>query len=249
MLMAANIAGWKQISDVIRAGQHAMMGLKYSPFPVVASLSGMALGGGCEIVLHSNAVQAHMESYPGLVEVSVGLIPAWGGCKEMLLRFTDANNPANAMPGIAKAFENIGTAKVAGSAEDARDMKILQATDSITMNRARVLADAKAKCASLAENYTTPEPQTLHLPGETGKVALFMALDQLVASGKATPHDSVVSRVLAHVLSGGSTDIQDAISEQQLLDLEHEGFMELVKTKGTLARIKHILTTGKPLRN
>jgi 3-hydroxyacyl-CoA dehydrogenase len=249
MLMAANVAGWKQISDVIRAGQHAMMALKYAPFPVVASLSGMALGGGCEIVLHSNAVQAHMESYPGLVEVGVGLIPAWGGCKELLTRYADTNNPSNAMPGIAKAFEIIGTAKVSGSAEEARDLHILRSTDSISMNRARVLADAKQKALQLAESYSTPEPVAVHLPGETGKVALFMALDQMVASGKATAHDSVVCRVLAHVLTGGSTDILDTVSEQQLLDLEHEGFMELVKTKGTLARIEHMLTTGKPLRN
>lgn len=249
MLMAANIAAWKQISDVIRAGQHAMMALKHAPFPVVSSLSGMALGGGCEIVLHSNAVQAHMESYPGLVEVGVGLIPAWGGCKELLLRFTDPANPANAMPAIAKVFENIGTAKVAGSAEEAKDMQILRATDRITMNRVRVLADAKTTCIAMAENYTAPEPRTLRLPGETGKVALFMAVDGLAASGKATPHDVVVSRVLAQVLTGGDTDIQDEITEQHLLDLEHEGFMELVKTKGTLARIEHMLGTGKPLRN
>jgi len=249
MLMAANIAAWKQISDVIRAGQHAMMALKHAPFPVVSSLSGMALGGGCEIVLHSNAVQAHMESYPGLVEVGVGLIPAWGGCKELLLRNLDANNPGNTMPAVAKVFEQIGTAKVAGSAEEARDMKVLHATDTITMNRVRVLADAKAKALSMADSYAPDEPRTLRLPGETGKVALFMALDGLVASGKATPHDVVVSRVLAHVLTGGDTDIQDEITEQRLLDLEHEGFMELIKTKGTLDRIEHMLGTGKPLRN
>ena len=243
------VIAWKQISDVIRAGQHAMMALKHSPFPVVSSLSGMALGGGCEIVLHSNAVQAHMEAYPGLVEVGVGLIPAWGGCKELLLRFTDPNNPANAMPGIAKVFENVATAKVAGSSEDARDMQILRASDSISMNRVRVLADAKAKALSMADSYTAPEPRTLRLPGETGKVALFMAVDGLVAAGKATPHDVVVSRVLAQVLTGGDTDMQDEISEQKLLDLEHDGFMELVKTKGTLARIEHMLMTGKPLRN
>ena len=248
MLMAANMAAWKQIADVIRAGQHAMMALKYAPFPVVSSLSGMALGGGCEIVLHSNAVQAHMESYPGLVEVGVGLIPAWGGCKEMLLRHTDPNSP-NAMPAIAKCFEYIATAKVAGSAEEARDMRILQQSDAISMNRVRVLADAKTKCLQLTENYSVPEPAVFKLPGETAKTALFMALDGFVAQGKATPHDVVVCRVLAHVLSGGSTDITEDITEQQLLDLEFEGFMELVKTKGSLDRIEHMLGTGKPLRN
>ncbi len=249
MLMAANIAAWKQIEDVIKAGQHAMMALKHSPFPVVSSLAGMALGGGCEIVLHSNAVQAHIESYPGLVEVGVGLIPAWGGCKEMLLRHADINNPANAMPTISKVFEMIGTAKTAGSALEAKDLKIMRESDGISMNRTRVLADAKARCLTMVDGYTPPAPQTLRLNGETGKVALFMAIDGFAASGKATPHDVVVSRVLAQVLTGGDTDIQDEISEQQILDLELAGFMELVKTKGTIARIEHMLQTGKPLRN
>ncbi len=249
MLMAANIAAWKQIEDVIRAGQHAMVALKYSPFPVVSSLAGMALGGGCEIVLHSNAVQAHMESYPGLVEVGVGLIPAWGGCKEMLMRHMDVNNPANAMPTVSKVFEMIGTAKTAGSALEARDLKIIRESDAISMNRTRVLADAKSRAIAMADGYTPPTPQTINLPGESAKVALFMAVDGLAASGKATPHDVVVSRVLAQVLSGGDTDISDSITEQQLLELELAGFMELVKTKGTIARIEHMLQTGKPLRN
>ncbi len=249
MLMAANIAAWKQIEDVIKAGQHAMMALKYSPFPVVSSLAGMALGGGCEIVLHSNAVQAHVESYPGLVEVGVGLIPAWGGCKEMLLRHVDTNNPANAMPTISKVFETIATAKTAGSALEAKDMRIMRDGDAVSMNRRRVLADAKAKCIAMAENYEIPTPATFRLPGASAKTALFMAIDGFVASGKATPHDVVVSKILAHVLSGGDTDMQDELSEQQILDLELAGFMELVKTKGTIARIEHMLATGKPLRN
>lgn len=250
MLMAANIAAWKQIEDVIRAGQHAMMALKYSPFPVVSSLAGMALGGGCEIVLHSNGVQAHIESYPGLVEVGVGLIPAWGGCKEMLLRHAPSQEQGgNIMPTISKVFEMIATAKTAGSALEAKDMKILHESDGISMNRTRVLADAKARCLALADSYTQPDPQTINLPGETGKVALFMAIDGYAASGKATPHDVVVSRVLAQVLSGGGTDMQDAMTEQQILDLELAGFMELVKTKDTIARIEYMLQTGKPLRN
>lgn len=259
MLMAANIAAWKQIEDVIRAGQHVMMALKYSPFPVVSSLAGMALGGGCEIVLHSDAVQAHIESYPGLVEVGVGLIPAWGGCKEMLLRHTPSltlplqgggmGGGGNVMPAISKVFETIATAKTAASAVEAKDMKILRENDGITMNRTRVLADAKARCLAMADDYTTPTPQTINLAGESGKIALFMAIDGYVASGKATAHDAVVSRILAQVLTGGDTDMQDALSEQQILDLELAGFMELVKTKGTIARIEYMLQTGKALRN
>jgi 3-hydroxyacyl-CoA dehydrogenase len=260
ILMAANIAAWGQISDVIRKGQHTTMALKYSPFPVVSSLSGMALGGGCEMVLHSNAVQAHVESYPGLVEVGVGLIPAWGGCKEMLLRHLGQQKASSgmignlmaaggSMPAISKVFENIATAKTGGSAEEARDLKILRDSDKISMNRARVLADAKAKCIEMARDYKAPAPETLHLPGGTAKVALNMALDGFKAVGKATPHDVVVCKILANVLSGGDVDMSDELTEQHILDLEFEGFMELVKTKGTIARIEHMLDTGKPLRN
>ncbi len=262
MLMAANIAAWKEISGVIKDGQNAMMALKYAPFPVVSSLTGMALGGGCEIILHSNAVAANIESYPGLVEVGVGLIPGWGGCKEMLLRHLGEKAgkeskgmignlmaTGGAMPAIAKAFEAIATAKVGGSAEEARDLKILRDDDRITMNRVRVLADAKSRCLEMAKDYKAPEPAVLHLPGATAKVALSMAVDGFKASGKASPHDVVVCKALATVLSGGDTDMSEALTEQQVLDLEHEVFMELVKTKPTLARIEHMLETGKPLRN
>ena len=260
MLMAANIAAWKDISEMIKRGQAATMALKYAPFPVVSSLSGMALGGGCEMVLHSNAVAAHIECYPGLVEVGVGLIPGWGGCKEMLLRHLGEKDvkggfignlmaTGGAMPAIKNVFEAIATAKVGGSAEEARDMKIIRDDDKITMNRVRVLADAKARCLDMAKNYTPPAPATLHLPGGTARVALSMAVDGFAATGKATPHDVVVSKVLARILSGGDTDISEALTEQNILDLEHEGFMELIKTKGTLARIEHMLETGKPLRN
>jgi len=214
------------------------------------------------MVLHSNAVQAHIESYPGLVEVGVGLIPGWGGCKEMLVRHLGGGDAkegggfiskmiatGGAMPAVTKVFEIIGTAKVAGSAEEAKDFKIMRESDGITMNRVRVLADAKAKCLSMASGYKAPEPATVNLPGGTAKVAMCMAVDGFAAAGKATPHDVVVSKKLANILSGGDTDMSEIVTEQQLLDLEHEAFMELIKTKGTLARIEHMLETGKPLRN
>ncbi len=260
MLMAANMAAWNQISDMIRRGQNAMMALKYAPFPVVGSLTGMALGGGCEITLHCHAVQAHIESYPGLVEVGVGLIPGWGGCKEMLVRHLGGKSSkggmlgnlvatGGAMPALSKVFEAIAMAKVATSAEEARDMKILRENDGISMNRVRVLADAKARCLSMAPNYKPLEPAILHLPGGTARVALSMAVDGFVVAGKASPHDAVVCKVLANVLSGGDTDMSEDMTEQQVLDLEHAGFMELIKTKPSLARIEHMLETGKPLRN
>ena len=128
-------------------------------------------------------------------------------------------------------------------------MKILRETDGITMNRVRVLADAKAKCISMASGYVAPQPATIHLPGGSAKVAMSMAVEGFAAAGKATPHDVIVSKQLANILSGGDTDISEAMTEQQLLDLEHEAFMYLIKTKGTLARIEHMLETGKPLRN
>lgn len=250
ILYAANMAAWPMISDIIKQGQRAVMGLKYAPFPVVTALGGMALGGGCEFVLHCDAVQAHSESYAGLVEVGVGVIPGWGGCKEMLLRQgLGVGGQGVAMPAIAKAFEYIATAKVAGSADEAKEMKILNDKSRITMNRARLLPDAKALCLSLVDGYTPPEPATLNLPGPTAKAALQMGLEQFVATGKATPYDVVVCTQLADVLSGGDTDIIDTLTEQQILDLEHMHFMQLIRTKGTLDRIEHMLATGKPLRN
>lgn len=283
LLFAANVAAWGQIRDIIKQGQDAYMGLKYAPFPVVCAPSGMALGGGCEILMHADAVQAHIETYTGLVEVGVGIIPGWGGCKEMLLRHLEADTvqrlslarqggmmalsvkqalngrgsaslrhpiaTINAMPAVSKAFEYIATARVAKSAEEAQDMLILRESDGITMNRKRLLPDAKAKCLSLAQNYVPPTPAVLRLPGETAYVALKMAIASFVKSGKATPYDQVVSTMLAEVLSGGKTDITCTLTEQDLLNLELDAFMRLVKTPGTLNRIEHMLEVGKPLRN
>ncbi len=249
MLMAANMAAWSQISDMVRKGQSSMMALKYAPFPVVASLAGMALGGGCELVLHSHAVQAHLESYPGLVEVGVGLIPGWGGCKETILRYVGNETGGGVMPMLSKAFEQIAMGMPASSAQVAIDMRIMRDSDKISMNRVRVLADAKANCLAMAQKYTPLQTQSVRLPGPTAKTAFLMAIDDLAAKGKVTEHDKVVGKALAYVISGGDTDITETVSEQQLLDLEHEAFLELIKTKGTLARIEHMLETGKPLRN
>lgn len=264
-LLACNTASWWAISDMVKQGQNAFMGLKYAPFPVVTSLSGMALGGGCELNLHADAVQAHMESYIGLVEAGIGVIPGWGGCKELLLRHIAASEAAQKailsgkkpdmligsgpMPAIAKPFEYISTAKVASSAAEAQEMLILNDKSRISMNRRRVLADAKELALKLAENYTPPEPRTVRLPGESGYLALKLAVDNFCKSGKATPHDETVSLALAHVLTGGNTDITQEVTEQQLLDLEHDYFMELCKTQPTRDRIAHMLNTSKPLRN
>jgi 3-hydroxyacyl-CoA dehydrogenase len=249
-LFAANIAAWMELDNLVAAGQGAYKALKYAPFPTVAAPAGMALGGGCEILLHASAIQAHAETYVGLVEVGVGLVPGWGGCKEMLNRWATLGRlPKGPMPFVAKAFELISTATVAKSAAEAKEMLFLRPADGITMNRYRLLADAKAKALSLVEGYKAPEAPVYRLPGPSAKAAMEMAVQGFQRLGKATPHDGVVSSALADVLSGGDTDMLYELSEDAVLDLGREAFMSLVRTPGTLARVEHMLMTGKPLRN
>lgn len=266
-MAAMNDGLWDQVEGLIAGGQKAYMALKYAPFPVVAAPSGLALGGGCEILLHSDHVQAHAETYTGLVEVGVGLIPGWGGCKEMLLRFMAAEraqydkvtggkklwfSPKNTpMGAVRRAFEVIGLAKVAKSAQEAKDMMYFRASDGITMNRDRLLCDAKQKALELAKDYQAPVPiEDIRLPGPSGKMALDAAVADMRKSGKATAYDVVVSGHLVTVLTGGpQADWMKPVSEQDVLDLEVHEFMKLVHNEGTIERIKHMLTTGKPLRN
>ena len=250
-LFAANTGLWPMIDDLVGQGQKAYLALKYAPFPVVSAPSGLALGGGCEMLLHSDAVQAHAESYIGLVEAGVGIVPAWGGCKEMLTRFAEApNTPGGPVPPMAKAFETIGMAKVATSAFQARDMGFLRETDGITFNRDRLLADAKATALGLVDGYAAPEPAEVTLAGPAGKAALKLALHDLALKGVATPHDQVVADELAVVLSGGpKADVTEPVSEDTIMKLEREAFMRLVRQEPTLMRMEHTLTTGKPLRN
>ena len=249
-LFAANIAAWGEIEKAVGGGQQAYKALKYAPFPVVSAPAGMALGGGCEILLHSDAVQAHAESYIGLVECGVGLLPGWGGCKEMLTRWkTLGKLPGGPMPAPAMVFEMVSTATTSKSAAQAKEYLFLRPSDGITMNRDRLLADAKAKALSLVDGYKPPEPQEIQLPGPSGALAMKSAAEGFHKRGIATDHDLVVSTVLAEVLAGGDTDLMDTVSEDRMLALERAGFMKLVKTAGTLARVEHTLTTGKPLRN
>ncbi|MFL2769416.1 MAG: 3-hydroxyacyl-CoA dehydrogenase NAD-binding domain-containing protein [Rhodospirillaceae bacterium] len=249
-LFAANISLWSEIENQIEDGQKTYMSLKQAPFPVVAAPSGMALGGGCEILLHADAIQAHAETYTGLVEMGVGIIPGWGGCKEVLLRLQNHPRlPNGPMPAVAKAFEMIGTAQVSKSAIEAKEMGLFRDSDAITMNRDRLLSDAKAKALSLSENYTPPLEQELLLPGPTGQATMQLALHDLALKGMVTPHDEVVAHGLSEVLTGGATDVTETISEKALLKLERTVFMKLARTSGTLARMEHMLDTGKPLRN
>jgi 3-hydroxyacyl-CoA dehydrogenase len=249
-LFAANIAAWGEIEKSITAGQQTHKRLKYAPFPVVAAPAGMALGGGCEIVLHSSAVQAHAETYIGLVEAGVGLIPGWGGCGEMLARWrAEPKLPRGPMPAPAKVFETVSMADVSKSAHQAMEKKFLRATDGISMNRDRLLADAKRRALSMVDGYEPPKPPEFVLPGPSGRAGLYGVAESFRRRGVATDHDLVVADALAEVLAGGDTDILDVLTEQQMLDLERKAFLRLVRTAPTLARIEHTLETGKPLRN
>ena len=249
-LFAANVAAWPVIESQVAGGQQAYKALKYAGIPVVGAPSGMALGGGCEILLHCAAVQAHAETYMGLVEVGVGLLPGWGGCKELLARWqADPRLPRGPMPAVAKAFEIISTAQVSKSAAQARGLGFLRAADGVTMNRDRLLFDAKQRVLALAVDYHPPKPWEYRLPGPGGRVALELAVDGFAASGKATPHDVVVSKAVARVLTGGDADPLDTLTEDDLTTLERAAFMQLVRDPASLARTEHMLTTGKPLRN
>lgn len=250
VLFAANLAMWAETEATVKEGQETYKALKYAPFPVVGAPSGMALGGGCEILLHCDAVQAHAETYVGLVEVGVGVIPGWGGCKEMLTRWvTNKRRPGGPMPPVIKVFETVSVATVAKSAVEAKDYLFLRHDDGITMNRDRLLADAKARALAMAEGYAPPEPVEISLPGSSAKVAMQMAVDGFVKLGKATKHDIVVSEALADCLSGGDTDVTETLTEDDLLVLERKQFMRLLQHPDTLARMEHMLETGKPLRN
>lgn len=270
-IFAMNIAMWPQIEELITGGQKVYKALKYAPFPVVSAPSGMALGGGCEILLHSDHVQAHAETYTGLVEVGVGLIPGWGGCKEMVVRFQEQErkgydkavksvtgedkiwfSPKNTpMGAVRKAFETIGMAKVAKSAQEAKEYLYFRDSDGITMNRDRLLYDAKQHALELAKDYQPPKPiEEIRLPGPSGKLALDMAVADLRKSGKATPYDVTVSSAVAAVLTGGKkADWTKPLHEDDMYKLEVSEFMKLVKHEGTQARVEHMLETGKPLRN
>lgn len=246
-LFAMNVAMWPLIEEIVKGGQDAYKALKYAPFPVISAPSGMALGGGCEILLHSDAVVAHAESYIGLVEVGVGIVPAWGGCKEMLHRsLKNKRGPGGGMAAVAKVFETIGTAKVAKSAFEAKELLFINEADPIVMNRDRVLAAAKDKALAMVEGYAPPESMTFNLPGAAARVSMNMAVKAMVKIGKASAYDEEISKKLAYILTGGE---DDATTEDEILALEREAFMALVRNPKTHARVESILETGKPLRN
>ena len=240
VLLAAQEGEWDELDTAIRRFQAACMAMKYAARPVVAAPFGMALGGGCEVVLHAGRVQASAETYMGLVEVGVGLIPAGGGCKEMLLRLGDAK----------RVFELIGYAKVSGSAAHARELGFLGPGDGVTMNRERLTADAKAAALALVAAWAPGMPrQDIAVEGEPGYATLKMGMTLAAEGGYITEYDCVVGEKLAYVLSGGRLTGTQKVSEQYLLDLEREAFLSLCGNPKTQERMQHILKHGKALRN
>ncbi len=258
ILMASQQGLWDVIDKALQELQRVHQMLKYSSIPVVAALAGRALGGGCEVVMHCNQTRALAESYIGLVEAGVGLIPAGGGCKEMLLRYGASveKAPKNGGPftAPARSFGIIALATVATSAVEAQELRFLQKTDLITLNRDVLLRDAKADAISLAEakaagTWQPPQPSMVLLPGASGRLLLEQQVENMLLMGKITEHDAVIGRHLAHVLTGGNCSPITPVTEQYILDLEREAFLSLCAMQKTQKRIQAVLTTGKPLRN
>ena len=253
LLLEAQEGNWDEIDLAIRAFQNATQALRFADVPVVAATAGLTLGGGCEIALHADRVQAAAESYIGLVEVGVGLIPGGGGTKEMLARAVeDLPSPRlDLLPFVQRVFETIGFAKVSASAADAIRLDYLDATDRVTMNRERLMADAKAFALErVREGYGKPAARTaIPVGGEGVLAALKLGIHLAWRAGRISDHDAVVGRALANVLAGGALPNQTTVSEQYLLDLEREAFLKLCGERKTLERVQHTLKTGQPLRN
>jgi 3-hydroxyacyl-CoA dehydrogenase len=253
IVMAAKMGQWETIEEQVRGLQHLNLALKYSPVPVVVAAAGRALGGGCEFILHAQKARVAAESYMGLVETGIGLLPAGGGCKEMLARWSKSKEKGP-FPISRRAFEIIAVATVSTSAAEAMEYRFLSKDDAITLDRERLLTDAKADALALAEakargEWQPPTPPMFRLPGPGARAVLEEQARGLALAGKATEHDVVVASALARVLTGGETWFGRELSEQDMLDLEREGFLSLLGTEKTQERIVHTLTTGKPLRN
>jgi 3-hydroxyacyl-CoA dehydrogenase len=245
---------WDDIELSVKAFQDALMAIKYFEKPVVAAPFGLTLAGGCEVCLSSAAVRAAAETYMGLVEVGVGLIPAGGGTKEMLLRCTEGVPPdvdADLFPFVRRAFETVGMGKVATSAKEAQKFGFMRSTDRITINRDFLIHDAKRTVLDMVkENYCPPQPRkNIKVVGEKGLALLQMGLFYMREGGYISEYDVHVGRKLAHIFSGGSLPDGSEVTEQYILDLEREAFVSLCGEQKTQERIQYMLKTGRPLRN
>ncbi len=251
LLLEAQEENWDEIDLMVRTFQSAVLGLRYARVPVVAAPGGLALGGACEILLHADRVQAAAETYMGQVEAGAGLIPAGCGTKELLARFT-ARAPAgtDTLPHIQQAFELIGFGRVSTSAADARRLGLLQDTDAVTMNRERLLTEAKAAALDMARpGYQPPAPRDISVGGAGVRAALDLGVHLAWRGGHISDHDAHIGRTLSRILAGGDLPHPALVSEQRLLDLEREAFLSLCGEPKTRERIAHVLKTGKPLRN
>jgi 3-hydroxyacyl-CoA dehydrogenase len=255
MLMEAQEENWEELDMMTRAFQQSTMSLRYSPKPVVVAPFQMVFGGGCEMVLHADRVRAAAETYIGLVEVGVGIIPAGGGTKELLVRSLDSipknMDDADPFPFVKRAFEMIALAKVATSAEEGRSFGFLGADDTISMNADRLIADAKKEVLALsASGYVQPQQRTDILALGMPALATFkLGIHQMKRAGYISDHDALIGEKLARILTGGDLNHETRVSEQSLLDLEREAFLSLAGTRKTQERLAHMLKTGKPLRN
>ena len=252
LLLEAQEENWDEIDLMVRTFQSAVTGLRGAGVPVVVAPAGLTLGGGCEIVLHGDQVQAAAETYMGQVEAGVGLIPAGGGTKELLARAMDRlqAGACDPLPLVQHVFELIGFAKVSTSAADARRLGLLRDTDAVTMNRERLLADAKARALALARGGYHPPPQRpIPVGGDGVRAALELGVHLARRGGWISDHDALIGRKLAHILAGGAVPHATAVSEQYLLDLEREAFLSLCGEARTQQRMAHTLKTGKTLRN
>jgi 3-hydroxyacyl-CoA dehydrogenase len=253
LLISAQEGEWDDIHMAVRQFQRVNMAIKYAPGPVVSAPQGMALGGGCEISMHSARIQAAAESYIGLVETGVGLVPGGGGTKEMLIRANEHSAGGESLDlfhALKPLFETIATARVSTSGEEARSLGFLRPSDLISMNRDRQVADAKQTALAMVRaGYHPPAPPEIRVLGEEFLAAAKLAIHMLVRGEFATEYDGVVGRKLANILSGGGLSAPQTVSEQYILDLEREAFVSLCGERKTQERVAHTLKTGKPLRN
>ena len=252
LLLEAHDGNWDEIDLMVRTFQRATMSLRYAQVPVVAAPAGLTLGGGCEVVLHADRVQAAAETYVGLVEVGVGLIPAGAGTKEMLARAVEPLAPtADLLAAVQRVFETIGFARVSTSAHDAIGIGYLRDVDGVSMNRERLITDAKRRAlARVRDGYHAPQRRTsIRVGGESLRATLELGVHLAWRAGRISDHDALVGRKLAWILAGGGLPHETVVTEDYLLDLEREAFLALCGEPKTLERIQHTLKTGKTLRN
>jgi 3-hydroxyacyl-CoA dehydrogenase len=253
VLISAQEGEWDDIHMAVRQFQRVNMAIKYAPRPIVAAPQGMALGGGCEVPLHTARIHAAAETYLGLVEVGVGLIPGGGGTKEMLIRANEhsaGGEDLDLFHALKPVFENIAMAKVSTSGEEARALGYLRPSDLIAMNRDRQIADAKQTAlALLRSGYHPPAAAQIRVLGEEFLTGAKLAIHMMIRGGYASEYDGVVGRKLANILAGGAITAPQVVPEQYVLDLEREAFVSLCGERKTQERIAHTLKTGKPLRN